>query len=389
MFPKDTFTTESVQTHAHLRTVLVEGIPTKFRSPATLGAYFEVLYPGAIKEIKLAQNIRYLESLVAQREHAVAELERNLYRNHNSHVRPTINVGHNMMTPVDAIEHYTKELKDLNRLITREQKDARRLDTLDEFLKVTEIKNMNKTFKDSKTVAADAASRSRRTTRLEDDSTSPPSSYQQSSYQQSNMVSFSTDLGGSDDKDGEERDPAEWQKKLEMSMSRDVFDMLSSDAEEDEDEDGFESEPGQVSPSFLRSSKLTCWEWMCEVWNAPSCLQGWQKVKRGRKIRDPDDETSSLITSPIVDTSMFLSKGFVTFKTFASATTARQVVHMQLADRMSISEAPEPTDVAWDNLYTTRKGMIWRRIVVEFAVLMLTVVWIAPVTLLSYISSQD
>ena len=53
---------------------------------------------------------------------------------------------------------------------------------------------------------------------------------------------------------------------------------------------------------------------------------------------------------------MFLSKAFVTFKTFTAATTARQVVHMQLAGRMAVSEAPEPSDIIWQNMYTTRKG---------------------------------
>ena len=30
---------------------------------------------------------------------------------------------------------------------------------------------------------------------------------------------------------------------------------------------------------------------------------------------------------------------------------------MQLAGRMAVSEAPEPSDVTWQNLYTTRKGI--------------------------------
>ena len=64
-----------------------------------------------------------------------------------------------------------------------------------------------------------------------------------------------------------------------------------------------------------------------------------------------------MLISPPEERRMFLSKAFVTFKTFTAATTARQVVHMQLAGRMAVSEAPEPSDVTWQNIYTTRKGM--------------------------------
>ena len=86
---------------------------------------------------------------------------------------------------------------------------------------------------------------------------------------------------------------------------------------------------------------------------------------------------------------MFLSKAFITFRTFQAATIARQVVHMQLAGHMAISEAPEPTDVTWSNMYTTRTGQLYRRFFVEVIVLFLIVIWVAPVTLISFVVSED
>jgi hypothetical protein len=86
---------------------------------------------------------------------------------------------------------------------------------------------------------------------------------------------------------------------------------------------------------------------------------------------------------------MYLSKAFVTFKTFTAATIARQVLHMQLTGHLAVSEAPEPTDVMWSNLYVTRTGTLMRRILTEICVLFLIIVWVAPVTLLSFIVSED
>lgn len=101
-----------------------------------------------------------------------------------------------------------------------------------------------------------------------------------------------------------------------------------------------------------------------------------------------DDEEMYLIAPP-EERRMFLSKAFVTFKTFTAATMARQVVHMQLAGHLAISEAPESTDMTWSNLYTTRTELFWRQFIVEVAVLLLIIVWVAPVTLLSFVTSED
>ena len=52
---------------------------------------------------------------------------------------------------------------------------------------------------------------------------------------------------------------------------------------------------------------------------------------------------------------------------------------MQLAGHMAISEAPEPTDVTWINMYTTRTGQLYRRFLVEAIVLFLIVIWVRAI----------
>ncbi len=364
-----------VQTHAHLRTVLVEGIPHKFRSTVTLAKYFEALYPNAVMHVKLAQNLKHLERLVDQREEVVGALERALYADHLGHRRPTVQVG-NMLDAVDAIRHHSQQLDDLNIAVAREQRLARGLSehdsrlsaaeqgpdlhVIDEFLKVTEI--VKKGFKSSKAIGASAAAGHRSHSKS---NSAPPAEeweYGDSSYQ-----SFDTS----------------------RAAPRSGEDCPDSD---DEHCSASSQSSGGAEGRF-QAYKMSYGEWLWEVWTSPSVMQGWRRIRLGRMGEEFSDglgsEESRSLISPPEERRMFLSKAFVTFRTFTAATTARQVVHMQLAGRMSVVEAPEPSDVMWSNLYGSRKGTLARRLVVEVAVLLLIAVWIAPVTLLSFVFSVD
>jgi hypothetical protein len=118
------------QTKAHLRTVLVDGIPRKLRNPAVLKAYLDLLYPNAVQHIRLGINIKYLTRLVQERETVVAKLERALYGNYISHNRPKVKVG-KMVVEVDAIVYYTQLLSSLNQSITVEQERVRKATGID------------------------------------------------------------------------------------------------------------------------------------------------------------------------------------------------------------------------------------------------------------------
>lgn len=144
------------QRHAHLRTVLVEGIPQKMRSNVTLATYFETLYPNEVASVKLGQDLRYLDRLVNERSEIVAKLERYLYMCHHGEIRPTVKVG-NMLEDVDAVRYYTQMLDDLNDSVVQEQKMSKRLakefdaisggntiQVIETFLQVTEIGSIRK-----------------------------------------------------------------------------------------------------------------------------------------------------------------------------------------------------------------------------------------------------
>jgi len=356
------------QRHAHLRTVLVEGIPHKMRSTVTLAMYFETLYPNAVLSVKVGQDLRYLDRLVEQRLNAVTQLERNLYAHHLGKKRPTVRVG-NMMENVDAIRYYTHILDDLNEVITKEQESARRLamyvdrisgttaiNVIEGFLKVTEIGSVKRFLKE-KTGS-------------------------------SNKWLLRNKVGSGKDLNLSEKQPIIVDiSSVDTNIKRvNKTNYRSFDGTNYADDTSSDAK----KTNFVLY-KMTWTEWFWAMSSAPTWMDCWRVLKEGRNAEDHEhlNEEETALISPPEERRMFLSKAFVTFKTFTAATTARQVVHMQLAGHMAICEAPEPTDVTWINLYSTRTGTFWRRFFVEVAVLLLFIVWVAPVTLISFVVSED
>ena len=293
--------------------------------------------------VRLAQNLKYLDRLIDYRDSIVSKLERYMYMFHNDGHRPTVKVG-NMIDGVDAIKYYSQILEETNSTIEKEQDLANGFvdkktnsfvpsggkQVLEEFLKVTEIGGSQK-----------IANKSLSTKEL---NSSSDYSYQNSP--------FDNDLDNDNVKDND------------------------------------------IGTQFrpLRIYKMSWNEWFRAMWRAPTLMDCWDVVKQLRYAEDhsatPDDDQTSLI-SPPEERRLFLSKAFVTFKTFKAATISRQVVHMQLAGRMSINEAPEPSDITWINLYSSRKGTLVRTFIVEALVLFLIISWVAPVTLLSFVFSKS
>ena len=62
----------------HLRTVLVTNIPRHLRSRAKINSYFRHVYPQAVQQVVLCQNVMTLEQLVRQRTSVLSQLEKEL-----------------------------------------------------------------------------------------------------------------------------------------------------------------------------------------------------------------------------------------------------------------------------------------------------------------------
>lgn len=318
------------QKHAQLRTVLVQGIPSKLRSTVTLATYFETLYPNAILNVRLCQDLSYLDALVAKRLSTLTKLERSLAIYKKSQLRSTVRVGY-MLEEVDAIKYYTKLLDDLNIAVQREQLTAENLakyldkmagatsiNVIESFLEVTEIGAVSKMLK----------------------------------------------------RKGSTIEP---------------INVFQDDMTKDELKD--HNEFMAVNGCRQKQQEMSLIDWLNRILMAPTTYEGWRIFREGRNP-EIHEEMSSLISAP-EDRQMYLSKAFLTFKTFTAATTARQVLHMQRVNQLSVQEAPESRDIIWENMYISRKVQKSRRFVMEFLVVFLTIVWVAPVTIVSMLLSAE
>lgn len=349
----------------------------------------ELLYPNNIQYIRLGINLKYLQRLVQDRENCVANLERSLYQNYITHTRPKVKVGH-MVQEVDAIVHYSQTLEYLNKAVANEQQRVRKLagldgsispptdnTTIDKFLKVTEIGGVKLA---ASTSSRKQSSSKRSETAVQELSTSSVSElneYQKFSYQQS--------LGG---------DAAPLKDSGVVSSNALEYSSLKTGGGGIDEEDVIEYD---TDSEASEKHQMSLTEWILKMWTSPSWSECWYAFRQGRKgeerFGDEDDEENGRENVPLMagvqERRLFLSKAFVTFKTFTAATTAKQVIHMQMAGRMAMSEAPEPSDITWVNLYTTRRATLVRRYLAEAFVVLLIVIWVAPVTLLSYVFSYD
>lgn len=434
------------QTKTHLRTVLVDGIPRKLRTPAVLRAYLDLLYPGDVVHIRLGINIKYLQRLVEEREDVVTKLERAMYQNYISHTRPKIKVGQ-MVHEVDAIIYYTQQLESYNKSIQAEQERVRAATGLDdnsshrhstssleEFLRVTEIK-LKKPLTAQKKRSSDSSV---------DTNSSNSSQYHRSVKakhgKRSNSVSNNRRIASSTDPVVLSEEVEEYQK-LSYQFPQPISSPSTSEDEKvdpvvhslrsaptvfeyDAFADNDDDEDDSVDHADSNyTGRITVRQWLLRMWYAPTISECFSVFRQGRNpdetevvlrqsssgssyhtglkfaareededaedTLDDHDETARLITSSQQDRRLFLSRAFVTFRTFTAATTAKQVIHMQLAGRLAMSEAPEPSDIAWINMYTTRRETSVRRYFVDAFIILLIVVWVAPVTLLSYVFSYD
>lgn len=71
---------------------------------------------------------------------------------------------------------------------------------------------------------------------------------------------------------------------------------------------------------------MTCSEWLCTMMSATSVADCWRIFREGRTSESVDEEEEFSLISPPEDRQMYLSKAFVTFRTFTAATIAKQVM---------------------------------------------------------------
>ncbi len=418
----------------HLRTILVEGIPTHLRSNDQLLAYFSALYPGAVSSVYVPHDLSYLRSLINQREDVVGKLELSLMRKNVAGEGQFHKTGFLGCGPkVESIPVFEERLKHLNAVITREQS---RYDM-----------GAHAGEGGAGGWGVMAPPRNRLLNDKEKDEIEPPptrdiwpsltselaavgvgiDSNGAGPIERSilNRGCFNEPNGGGQVQgasphfgsiSGVLKGGSEWlQRFTKRKRSReqqadapsgpltdnevrhlesaplmgwrdggnDECNEESSTVAAEAEKKGHHSNDSVAMQMKYGSAASRRGEEEEGAWNNNTVESPSKKVKK--KKRRPGWGPFSLLD----DDNLAASRAFMTFRTFAAATTAQQVVHCARPYKMAVVPAPEPYDVFWPNIIVSRRTHATRWLVVELVLIFAMIFFPMLVTLLSFELSAD
>ncbi len=434
----------------HLRTILVEGIPTHLRSNDQLLAYFSALYPGAVSSVYVPHDLSYLRSLINQREDIVGKLELSLMRKQVAGEGQFHKTGFLGCGPkVESIPVFEERLKHLNTVISREQSrydmgahageggaggwgvmaptrnrlllngegkgDIEPQLTRDIWPSLTSELAAVGVGIDSNGAGPIERSILNRGCFNEPNGGGGGGQVHHGAYPHFESISdggYSSALSKG----------SEWIQRFTKRTKR---------------KRGREQQQAVVAPSgplnddevhHLESSPLMGWrDWENGEYNeateaekkkggrhnnddssfAMQMKYGSAVSRHGEEEEEERAWNNSTIESPskrvkkrkrwpgwgpfslLDDDNLAASRAFMTFRTFAAATTAQQVVHCARPYKMAVVPAPEPHDVFWPNIIVSRSTHATRWLVVELVLVFAMGFFPMLVTLLSFELSAD
>lgn len=355
----------------HLRTVLVTNIPRHLRSARKISSYFRNVYPDAVKDVFMCQNLIQLEKLVSQRTSILARIESELLilcRKEKKKLYEQSAIRRLFLTSrledcgvVNATQERLAtlydELEKLNTSIEAEQRRRRRIMKM--------LDRMESDNSDLDYVLASPV-----------DASDP---YQQRTLGLSSL--------------GDKYHP----DALEIASRPSMI--------EEEDEQQGSSGDTTFKGSLLRSRSPVVGHSSEELPAAEEIPNDDKKEKPKPSVRAKNAirrysrlnrETNFLgrpihITNGHIEDHMneVTDKAFVIMRTYTAATIAIQSMHSSKPGAMQVVTAPEPRDVLWPNIYMSKGAQRTRTYIGEFVVMLVITFYAIPVAIISLLVSEN
>jgi hypothetical protein len=327
----------------HLRTVLVTNIPRHLRSPKKIRNYFKHVYPNAVKNVTMCQNLIRLENLVMARSNILSKIENEillLCRNEKKKLMGTSKLRNVTMAPIQYFENLGfvcgasqrltmlyNRLEIMNEMVETEHlrraRVMRRLDKMEAKVGRKDIDYILATpFLDheSQSKSADGVQQRRST--------------QSAGFDYENF-------GEEERKKKKKRRPFAKAKQAIKRYSKSVFDasLIGKPVRRNEDSLGLS----------------------------------------GEAEYDAIENHYNEVTD----------KAFVEMKTFTASTIAIQSMHSSKPGAMEVKTAPEPRDVLWQNIYVSKGAKRTRGYIGDTIVILLISFYVVPVALISLLVSES
>lgn len=339
----------------HLRTVLVTNIPRHLRSPKKIRNYFKHVYPNAVNNVTMCQNLIQLESLVQARNRILTKIEKEiliLCRKEKkklvgsmSKLQKITTLPYSCFEDVgfvpgasDRLTLLYNRLQNMNEMIQAEhQRRARVMKKLDKMEAKVGRKDIDYILA---TPFLDHESQS----------TSVTKSAAEETVTRRNV---GNDIKG-----------------LESG-----FDYVHLDNDT-------EGKKHKLRP--FAHARLAIKRYSKSVFDASLI---------GRPVRRYEESARSKSTtgSDAIENhyNEVTDKAFVEMKTFTASTIAIQSMHSSKPGAMEVKTAPEPRDILWENIYVSKGAKRTRGYIGDTIVILLISFYVVPVTLISLLVSES
>lgn len=362
----------------HLRTVLVTNIPRHLRSPKKIKNYFKHVYPNAVKNVTMCQNLIGLEKLVKQRNRILNSIEKEILILCRTEKRKIVgsttlqrscwyveNISVLVGDAQERLAGFYSKLEVYNDLVQKElERRYRIMKKLDKMKARKGRKDIDyilaTPYFDEESIGRRGKAAVQRTGKsLTVDQDESPKSVSRNAGSMSGAKHGSHDMNSVNAVDGfhyENLDDG--QNKTKTSKFNRPF-----------------AKAKQAIKRYSRS-----------VFDA-SLIH-----KQSTHAHDGDNvDVDGISENDTIENHMneVTDKAFVEMKTFTASTVAIQSMHSSKPGAMEVSTAPEPRDILWQNVYVSKGAKRTRGYIGEAIVILIISFYAVPVALISLLTSES
>ena len=358
----------------HLRTVLVTNIPRHLRSPKKIKNYFKHVYPNAVKNVTMCQNLIGLEKLVLARNKVLNSIEKEILILCRTEKRKIVGTS-TLQKSCWYVENISNLVGDSQERLTALYS---RLETFNDLVQ----KELKRRYRIMKRLDKMKARKGRKDI---DYILATPYFDEESVGRRGKAAVQRTGKSVSVDQDESPKGLSGDGPGSESGGNGHGGGNGTVDGFHYENLDDGKSKTSKFNRPFAKA-KQAIKRYSRSVFDK-SLL-----TKQSERTVDSDNvDTDNMNEFDTIENHMneVTDKAFVEMKTFTASTVAIQSMHSSKPGAMEVSTAPEPRDILWQNVYVSKGAKRTRGYIGEAIVILIISFYAVPVALISLLTSES
>ncbi len=342
----------------HLRTVMVTNIPRHLRSPKKIRNYFKHVYPNAVQNVTMCQNLIALEKLVVARNAVLGSIEKEILVLCRSEKRKI--VGSSTLQ-----KGYFFVEENISSLIGDTQERLTLLYNRLETLNASVQKELKRRYRVMKKMDKMEARKGRKD------------------------IDYILATPYFDEESISRQGKAAMKRAVKRAQNAEQESPASREGGDGFHYEKFEDDRGKTSKLKRPFAK------------AKQAIKRYSRSVMDRSLLGKYDSRNKYGSDVEIDggisesdaienhTNEVTDKAFVEMKTFTASTVAIQSMHSSKPGAMAVSTAPEPRDILWQNVYVSKGAKRTRSYIGEAIAILMISFYAVPVALISLLTSES